>query len=93
MLTGTLTLDPVTLPESCNAVYLLDDAAIPADGSVLYEASLDGGTTWEAVTSGDVTALAHSGQSLQVRATLTLADDSPNEGRVSWFIAYATTTS
>lgn len=90
MLTGTLTLDPVTLPESCNAVYLLDDAAIPADGSVLYEASLNG-ITWIQIHPGQVTPLGHAGTTLRVRATLTLADGSDNTGQIFWFIAYATT--
>lgn len=91
MLSGTLTLDTVPLDTECNAVYLLTDDDIPADGTATYEASLDGGTTWAPIASGDITALGHAGTSLAVRATLTLDETSEATVTVTWMIAYATT--
>lgn len=89
MLTGTLTLNPLALDATCDAVYLLDDATIPPDGSVLYEATFNG-VAWIQVPPGEITAIGHSGTTLTVRATLTLADASGNKGAIRWFIAYAT---
>ncbi len=90
MLTGTITLNPVPLDQTCGSVYLLADDTIPVDGTAAYEASLDGGTTWEPVTPGVAEALAHQGTQFQMRATLTLDDLSDNEGVIRWFIGYAT---
>lgn len=88
MPTGTLTLNQISLDTSCSAVYLLDDADIPVDGTVFYEASLDGGTTWVPVIAGEMTALGHTGTTLDLRATLDLDSESEDEVNVYWFIAF-----
>lgn len=93
VLTGTLTLNAVTLPATADAVYLLVDEDLGTGGlaaTSAYEASLDGGTTWEGVTPGLLNALAHTGTSLQVRVTLSLDDTSDQVGTVAWLAAYAT---
>lgn len=93
VLTGTLTLNPVTLPAVADTVYVLADEDLgtgAAAATSLYEASLDGGTTWETVTPGTLNHLAHTGSSLQVRVTLTLNDTSDQVGTVRWLIAYGT---
>lgn len=90
MITGTLTLKPVSLPELCDAVYLLDERELDPEVTITYEASLDGGTTWEAITAGQINVLAHSGTTLKVRLTLDLPDESEDEGVVRYFVAYAT---
>ena len=93
VLTGTLTLNPLALPAVADTVYLLADEDLGEGATAatsLYEASLDGGTTWEAVTPGELSALEHTGSSLQVRVTLNLDDTSEEEGVVRWFLAYAT---
>lgn len=93
MPTGTLTLNQISLDATCDAVYLLDDADVPVDGSVVYEASLDGGTTWVPVTAGELTALGHAGTTLDVRAVVTLDSESDGQVDVYWFLAYATSES
>lgn len=93
VLTGTLTLNPVELPATASAVYLLADEDLgtgPDAATSTYEASLDGGATWEPVTVGELTALSHSGTTLQVRVTLDLDDTSEEVGTVKWIVAYGT---
>lgn len=90
MITGTITLKPRSLAETCDAVYLLEEHEIDPEVTLTYEASLDDGTTWEAITPGELNALAHSGTSLKVRLTMELPDESEDEGVVRWFVAYAT---
>jgi hypothetical protein len=93
VLTGTLTLNPVTLPATADTVYLLADEDLGTGGlaaTSLYEASLDGGTTWETVTPGTLNQLAHTGTSLQIRVTLNLDDTSDQVGTVKWIVAYGT---
>lgn len=91
MLTGTLTLNPATLPEPADAVYLLVDAELGPDATAVYEATLDGGVTWVPVTPSEITALGHSGTTMQLRVTLSLPEGSEDTGHVYWLIAYATT--
>lgn len=93
VLTGTLTLNAVTLPATADAVYLLvdEDLGAGADAATsTYEVSLDGGTTWETVTPGELAALGHTGSTLTVRVTLDLDDASKEEGVVRWVVCYAT---
>lgn len=87
MATGTLTLNPITLPEPANAVYLLADASLDPDIAVAYEATLDG-TTWVPVASNEITSLGHAGMTMQVRATLS---GTSGTGTIYWFVACATT--
>lgn len=92
-LTGTVTLNSVTLDTTCDAVYVLADEDLGSGGdaaTATYEASLDGGDTWEVVTPGTLSPLGHSGTALQVRITLDLDDTSEEEGVVRWVVAYAT---
>lgn len=92
MITGSITLTAKQLPAVCDSVYLLAEDSIPGDGTILYEASLDGGTTFEAVTSGEIAELGHTGTALTLRLTIEqpeASEDDPPE--VSWFLAYATT--
>jgi len=91
MTTGSITLTTKQLPAVADSVYLLAEDAIPGDGTILYEASLDGGSTFEAVTSGQLAELNHTGDQLTLRLTITqpeASEDDPPE--VSWFLAYAT---
>lgn len=90
MIEGTVTFTPTALPEVCDAVYLLDDADIDGDAAVLYEATLDGGDTWEAVTPGQIVGLGHDGDTLQIRATLSAPEAFGDEAEVRWVLAYAT---
>ena len=89
MLTGTLTLKTVTLPAAATTVYLLTEEEPATDATATYEATLDGGTTWETVTPGDTVTLGHSGTSFALRVILTLPTESPDEGLIYWLIGYA----
>lgn len=93
METTTCTLKPRTLAQTCDAVYLLAEEELGQDVTVTYEASLDGGTTWEAVTPGELVQLSHTGDELKLRCHLTRPDESEppeGEGVVRWFQAHAT---
>ncbi len=92
MITGTLTLNAVALTETCDTVYLLTEEELGVAVTLTYEASLDGGTTWEAVTAGQLNTLAHTGTSLKVRLTLGLPDASQDVGVVRWLVCYGTTS-
>ena len=95
METTTVTLNAVTLPDDCNAVFLLDDRTLGSDVTATYEASLDGGTTWAEVTPGELNELGHVGDSFKLRCTLARPDEAEEpdgEGTVFWFIGYATST-
>ena len=90
MITGTLTLTNKQLPQTCNSVYLLTEDATVGDGTITYEATLDGGATWQEVTPGDMVTLGHTGDELSLRVTLSLpeaSEDDPPE--VFWMVAYA----
>ena len=87
--TGTLVLNTVTLPATATDVYLLTEETLDATVTATYEATLDGGTTWETVTSGTTVTLGHSGTSFALRVTLERPTDSTAEGRVFWLIGYA----
>jgi len=87
--TGTLVLNTVTLPATATDIYLLTEETLDAAVTATYEATLDGGTTWETVTPGGTVTLGHSGTSFALRVTLERPVDSPDEGRVWWLIGYA----
>lgn len=67
----TMTTQVTQLGEVTNQVRLDVNANTPAGSGIAYEVSLDGGTTWEAVTPGSLVTLGHSGDQLVMRATLT----------------------
>ena len=87
--TGTLVLNTVVLPSTATDVYLLSEETLDTNVTATYEATLDGGTTWEVVVPGSTTMLAHSGTSFALRVTLTRPPGSSNEGRIFWFIGFA----
>lgn len=92
MITGSLTLNTKQLPAVADTIYLLAEDDDSGDGTILYEASLDDGATFEPVTSGQFTTLNHSGDELTLRLTIEIpeaSEDDPPE--VFWFLAYATT--
>jgi len=87
--TGTLVLNTVTLPATATDIYLLTEETLDVAVTATYEATLDGGTTWETVTPGGTVTLGHSGTSFALRVTLERPADSSDEGRVWWLIGYA----
>jgi len=87
--TGTLVLNTVVLPSTATDVYLLSEETLDTNVTATYEATLDGGTTWEVVVPGSTTMLAHSGTSFALRVTLARPPGSSNEGRIFWFIGFA----
>lgn len=86
---GTITLTAVTLPATCSAVYLLADKTVDAGVTETCEATLDGGTTWEAVVEGETTTLGHTGTEFALRFTHSRVADSGDESAVRWIIGYA----
>ncbi len=89
--TGTITLSTKTLPAPCDSVYLLTEQIVPGDGTITYEASLNGGQTWDTVTPGDLATLNHTGEELTLRLTIEqpeASEDDPPE--VYWFLGFAT---
>lgn len=58
-----------------NQVKLEADEVKPGGTNIAYEVSLNGGTTWEAVTPGVTTTLGHSGDQMLMRARLTSTGD------------------
>src|SRR5690606_36340478 len=63
---GVVTLNAKPLDEVCNSVYILDDGG----SDTIFQASLNGGSTWQTVPSGELTVLNHIGSSLVIRATI-----------------------
>ena len=64
----------IAAPYNATAVKLTALESKPAGTDILYEVSADGGSTWQAVTNGDIVQLASPGDQLQMRATLTSTD-------------------
>ena len=88
--TGTITLSTKTLPAPCDSVYLLTEQIVPGDGTITYEASLNGGQTWDTVTPGDLATLNHTGDELSLRVTMSLPEESEDDPpEVFWIVAYA----
>jgi len=91
MITGTLTLTTKQLPDPCDSVYLLTEQIVPGDGTITYEASLDGGSTWDEVTPGDLATLNHEGDELTLRLTIEQPEESEDDPpEVYWFVGFAT---
>lgn len=90
---GHIILKPVTLPTTCNSVYLLENHAVTSGNiSLVFKASLNGGSTWETIAPGSLVKLNHTGTSLTVRVEF----HRPGGGQVTdraqlyWVAAYAT---
>ena len=60
-----------TLANATDQVRLNVSQSVPAGTGIAYEVSLNGGTTWEAVTPGVLSTLGHTGNQLKVRALMT----------------------
>lgn len=87
-LVSSLTTDAYALPEVCNKVYILRSAAL-TNTVLSFDVSLNGGTTWDNVTTFDaVVTLSHSGNNLLVRPKFT-KPNSAGTGKLFWFIVYA----
>jgi len=87
--TAKVTTDAKTLEATADSVYVLADYAIDAGSAVTFKASLDGGTTFETVTEGVYTTLAHTGTSLIVEVTMTRTATTVLGDELFWFVGYA----
>jgi len=87
--TAKVTTDAKTLEATADSVYVLADYAIAAGSTVTFKASLDGGTTFETVTEGVYTTLAHTGTSLIVEVTMTRTATTVLGDELFWFVGYA----
>ena len=91
MITGSITLTTKQLPAPCDSVYLLTEDATVGDGTITYEASLNGGQTWDTVTPGDLATLNHTGEELTLRLTIEQPEESEDDPpEVFWFVGSAT---
>lgn len=96
MKTTTCTLKTVDLPDDCSAVYLLEEHDVGDDVTLTFEASLDDGSTWDEIASGELTDLSHTGDRFKLRATMQRPDEAEEpdgEGVVYWLLGLATTGS
>lgn len=66
--------DVTVLGNNIDTVKLTATENTPAGTDILYEVSVDGGTTWAAVTNGVLTNLGTSGNQLKIRAQFTSTD-------------------
>ena len=86
---GNFTLKPITLPEVSNSVFLLEDSTLDAGVVVQYEVSLDGGTTWEVITTfGEVVVLGHTGTELVIKASYTRDVSGVGTGYIEWLVVW-----
>jgi len=86
---GNLITKSITLPEVSNSIFFLEESSMDAGVSLKYEVSLDGGTTWEEVTTfGEIVVLGHTGTELVIKASYTRDVSGVGEGYIEWFVCW-----
>ncbi|WLR42507.1 DNRLRE domain-containing protein [Bacillus carboniphilus] len=69
--TGSFESKAMTFAGNISTIYFNPTEEKPAGTDIAYEASADGGDTWEFINPKETTALTHTGTKLKIRATLT----------------------
>ncbi|MEI5908515.1 DNRLRE domain-containing protein [Bacillus spongiae] len=82
--TGMVESTAVTVPGDISTILLTTSEEKPSGTSISYEASADGGKTWDAITLNEPFALSHSGSELKVKATLSTATAGVSPRLQSW---------